>query len=44
MQVLDPKTYKALKTTGEIKPKNEYWLRRLMDGSVTEIKTKKQEQ
>ncbi|MBD3612431.1 MAG: DUF2635 domain-containing protein, partial [Hydrogenovibrio crunogenus] len=29
--------YEALKAAGETKPRNEYWLRRLADGSVVEV-------
>lgn len=38
--VRDPETYEALKATGETKPRNEYWLRRLAEGSVIEASTK----
>ena len=38
--VRDPNTYKALKATGENKPRNEYWLRRLAEGSVIEVVSK----
>ena len=37
--VLDPITYKALKATGEVKPRNSYWLRRIKDGDVVEVST-----
>jgi len=40
VNVRDPETYEPLKATGEEKPRNEYWLRRLKDGSVVEVKTK----
>lgn len=34
LSVLDPITRKPLKTTGETKPKSEYWFRRIMDKTV----------
>ncbi len=37
VKVLDPQTLKPLKSVGETKPRNEYWLRRLMDGDVVEV-------
>ncbi|WP_373020734.1 DUF2635 domain-containing protein [Thiomicrorhabdus sp.] len=40
MKVRDPETMKPLKTSGETKPRNEYWLRRIADKSVVEIKPK----
>lgn len=41
--VLDPLTFEPLKKTGEDKPRNEYWLRRLADGSVVEVSAKTKE-
>ena len=43
LTVLDPETKQPLKKTGETKEKTEYWLRRILDGDVVEIKTEKQE-
>lgn len=43
-QVLDPETRKPLKATGEMKPRIAYWLRRVLDGTVVEIKTTAKEQ
>jgi hypothetical protein len=40
LTVLDPTTYAPLKKSGETKPKNEYWLRRVADGDVEIIKNK----
>lgn len=37
--VRDPETYRALATTGETKPRNSYWLRRIKDGDVVEVLT-----
>ncbi len=34
LTVLDPITRKPLKTAGEVKPKSEYWFRRIMDKTV----------
>lgn len=39
--VRDPLTRKALTRDGEMKPRNVYWLRRLHEGAVIQIKTKK---
>ena len=39
-KVLDPLTYKPLKTKGEDKPKNTYWLNRVADGDVEIIASK----
>ncbi|ACB55679.1 hypothetical protein VF_2640 [Aliivibrio fischeri ES114] len=39
--VRDPETRQPLKKTGEEKPRNIYWLRRLKEGSVGIVKTKK---
>ncbi|WED23519.1 DUF2635 domain-containing protein [Vibrio sp. JC009] len=38
--VRDPQTREPLKATGETKPRNTYWLRRIQDESVTEVKVK----
>lgn len=38
-KVLDPDSFEPLKEEGELKPRDEYWLRRILDGSVVEIKT-----
>lgn len=43
-QVLDPVTRQPLKVKGEEKPRNEYWLRRVLDKSVVEIKPTAKEQ
>jgi hypothetical protein len=43
LTVLDPLTYAPLNANGEEKPRSEYWLRRLVDGDVIEVKTVKQE-
>ncbi|MEI6896268.1 MAG: DUF2635 domain-containing protein [Psychromonas sp.] len=40
--VRDPITREALQSMGELKPRNPYWLRRIKDGSVTELKAKKE--
>lgn len=40
LKVLDPVTFEPLKPAGEDKPKNEYWLRRIMEGAVVEVTTK----
>jgi hypothetical protein len=37
-QVLDPISLRPLKEKGEEKPRSEYWLRRVLDGAVVEIK------
>ena len=37
-KVLDPLSFQPLKEKGEKKPRNEYWLRRILDGDVVEIK------
>ena len=34
--VRDPATMKQVAASGEMKPRNSYWLRRLRDGSGTE--------
>lgn len=41
--VLDPVTFQSLKKSGEEKPRNEYWLRRLADGSVVEVSAQSKE-
>lgn len=41
IKVLDPETFQPLKAAGELKPRNEYWIRRLNDGSVIEVKEDK---
>lgn len=38
--VRDPDTGKPLPAAGDIKPKNSYWLRRLRDSDVVEVKEK----
>ena len=43
ISVLDPDTKQPLKQSGEVKPRNEYWLRRLVDGVVIEIQSKSKE-
>jgi len=40
ISVLDPDSKQPLKKSGEVKPRNEYWLRRLVDGVVIEINIK----
>lgn len=40
LTVKDPETLAPLKAAGENKPRNAYWLRRLQDGSVTEMAAK----
>jgi len=42
VNVRDPESRKLLKKDGEIKPRNEYWLRRIADGSVVEMKPKQE--
>lgn len=37
--VLDPESRKPLAGAGEEKPRSEYWLRRLAEGVVVEVKT-----
>ncbi len=39
--VRDPVTREPLKSTGETKPRDTYWLRRLKDKDVVEMKTVK---
>ncbi len=41
--VRDPITRVPLKASGEVKPRNAYWLRRILDDSVVEINSKKRE-
>lgn len=36
--VRDPVTFIPLKADGENKPRSQYWLRRLRDGDVIEVK------
>lgn len=38
--VRDPRTARALKKSGEKKPRNTYWLRRLRDGDVIDLDAK----
>ncbi len=38
--VRDPETRQPLKATGEEKPRNPYWLRRIKDKSVVEVTVK----
>ncbi|WP_281628967.1 DUF2635 domain-containing protein [Vibrio sp. St2] len=42
--VRDPETRQPLKAAGEVKPRNTYWLRRIKDKSVVEVKAKQQKQ
>ena len=35
--VRDPITREPLQQKGEVKPRNAYWLRRVMDGSVIDM-------
>lgn len=39
--VRDPRTMQLLSGSGERKPRSSYWLRRLADGDVVEVETKK---
>lgn len=39
--VRDPRTMNLLAAKGEQKPRNAYWLRRVADGDVVVIETKK---
>ncbi|RYU50040.1 DUF2635 domain-containing protein [Aliivibrio finisterrensis] len=41
--VRDPITREPLKASGEMKPRNAYWLRRILDTSVVEVNSKKKE-
>ena len=41
--VRDPITCEPLKANGEMKPRNAYWLRRILDASVVELEDKKKE-
>ena len=41
--VRDPITREPLKANGEMKPRNTYWLRRILDASVIEVDSKKKE-
>jgi len=36
-KVRDPITFEPLKPAGEEKPRNEYWLRRVLDGAVVKV-------
>ena len=40
-QVRDPVTMRPLAAEGEEKPRDTYWLRRLIDGDVTEAQPPK---
>lgn len=42
--VRDPVTREPLKANGETKPRNAYWLRRKLEGSVTIIDLKKSDE
>ncbi|MGY3687552.1 DUF2635 domain-containing protein [Vibrio coralliilyticus] len=42
--VRDPETRQPLKAAGEVKPRNTYWLRRIKDKSVVEVKARQQKQ
>ena len=42
--VRDPETRQPPKAAGEVKPRNTYWLRRIKDKSVVEVKAKQQKQ
>lgn len=42
--VRDPETRQPLKAAGETKPRNTYWLRRIKDKSVVEVKAKPSKQ
>jgi len=37
--VRDPDSYQPLKSDGEEKPRNSYWLRRIKDKDVVEVST-----
>ena len=41
--VRDPITREPLKASGEMKPRNIYWLRRIADVSVVKMDSKKKE-
>lgn len=41
--VRDPQTAQPLAAEGENKPRSSYWLRRLKDGDVVEVKAPKKE-
>ncbi|OCH58385.1 DUF2635 domain-containing protein [Aliivibrio fischeri] len=41
--VRDPLTRVPLKTVGETKPRNTYWLRRIKEGSAIVIESKKEQ-
>ncbi|MBL4830036.1 MAG: DUF2635 domain-containing protein [Aliivibrio sp.] len=40
--VRDPLTREPLKATGETKPRNTYWLRRIQDGTALIVEQKKE--
>ncbi|MFA0155402.1 DUF2635 domain-containing protein [Vibrio sp. 10N.261.46.A3] len=40
LTVRDPVTREPLKASGEVKPRNLYWLRRLKEGSVSDVAVK----
>ncbi|WP_172562558.1 DUF2635 domain-containing protein [Vibrio furnissii] len=42
LSVLDPLTCQPLKSDGEEKPRNTYWLRRIKDQSVAIVENTKQ--
>ncbi len=39
LMVRDPETREPLKSAGEVKPRNSYWLRRLKEQDVLEVKS-----
>ena len=41
--VRDPITREPLKAEGEMKPRNAYWVRRVLDASVVEVDSKQKE-
>ncbi|MDD9158547.1 DUF2635 domain-containing protein [Aliivibrio sp. S4TY2] len=41
--VRDPVTREPLKAEGEMKPRNAYWVRRVLDASVVEVDSKQKE-
>ena len=41
VMVRDPETREPLKAEGEMKPRDTYWLRRIKDGDVIEVKTQR---
>ena len=40
--VRDPNTREPLKSAGEIKPRNTYWLRRIKEGSALIVESTKE--